>query len=439
MKRVTSAQTAFLCACLLFGLAGCTSEAGGAADIPDAQTVTEDFQKNMHQIDLHSNVPSFVETDAGYYFYFAGLHYVDKADLRATIVCAKPDCDHTNPETCNAKLGASYLLKGGDRIQYITIDFENGKGIKAVQSVKPDGTERRVEQELKFQEVSVDDSSYDYAIYHRGYVYYASDYILYRVAAGGEKDDAEIVWRPEKLPETEMLDGFPIADPNELSYTLWADGDFLYFMVNLPYQDGVYRDTLFQVDLQDLSTKQVWVTPGPEEVGEWETTGVSVSRWYVKDNTIYFYLSGGDFWRGDLSTGRNEKLADTHERTQYASAIFSDDYLCLLNDIPVAFYGDPTVVPGGFLRSYGDTIFVYGLDGQFVREISLKGLYEDPNDTAQMVLVCCSGKDIFFTTTSYTVSENTYGYPGLTGNEGFTNLCHADIDTGEVSVVCRLK
>lgn len=61
-----------------------------------------------------------------------------------------------------------------------------------------------MEQELKFQEFSMDDSSYNYAIYRRGYVYYASDYILYRVVSGGEKDDAEIVWQPEKIDTGEV-------------------------------------------------------------------------------------------------------------------------------------------------------------------------------------------------------------------------------------------
>ena len=112
--------------------------------------------------------------------------------------------------------------------------------------------------------------------------------------------------------------------------------------------------------------------------------------------------------------------------------------MCLLNDYPVAFYGDPTPVLGGMFRSYGDTIFVYTLDGTFVKEISLKTLYDDPYAMAEMHLLCCAGSDIFFLTTGRTPVSGS-GMVSATTKQGDINLCHADIETGEVEVIYTLR
>ncbi len=403
---------------------------GGKADILTDQAGSEDFQKNLHQTDEMS----FVETDMGWYFSYSSLYYIEKETMTVTRVCAKPDCDHTDDNVCNSRIHADYLLTGGERIYYV--GYSNNP--KQVQSVKYDATERETVQELKFRETSAAQSSYDQAIYHRGYIYYVSDDILYRVALGGEKESAEEIWSPENAGSAQSNGGQIDIDPNGIHYTLWADGDSLYFMDNVQIEDGTYKDVLFQCDLTDMSVKQIWATPGKDQVGEWEETGVSVSQWYITNGYIYFYLSGGDMWRTGLSSGKTEKLADTHEQTQYGSAIFSDDYMCLLNDYPIAFYGDPTPVPGGMFRSYGDTIFVYGLDGSLVKEISLKNLYDDPNAMAEMHLLCCAGNDIFFLTTGRTPTGGS-GMVSATTKQGDVNLCHADIETGEVEVIYNLR
>ncbi len=434
MKQAKRLLAALLAALLTLSLAACNNDDGGKVDIPTSQTGSDDFQKNLHQ----SEVLSFLETDTGYYFSYGNLYYIVKEDMRTTIVCAKPDCDHKDDNICNARLHANYLLTGGDRIHYI--EFMNrSTDPKYVQSVKFDATQRQTVQELKYHEMNASPSSDDFAIYHRGYVYYVSDDILYRVVLGGEKDDAEVIWSPEKVDDTEILNGTPIFTGNTLEYTLWADGDFIYFMVNIQNAEGLTRYSLFAVDTANLNVSQVWATPDKGEVGEWETTGVKVSQWYVMSGYIYFYLSGGDMWRTELESGKTEKLADTHEQTKYGSAIFSDDYMCLLNDKPVSFYGSTEVVPGSMFRSDADTIFVYALDGTLTKEISLKGLYDDPSDMAQIDMICCSENNIFFLTTGMTASAGAGPFAGFTGHKGDINLCHANIKTGEVEVIYNLR
>ena len=430
MKRKLLA--ALLAALLALSLAACNKDDPGV-NIPANQTGTDDFQKNLHQTDKRS----FIETDTGFYFVYGPLHYIDKETMKVTIACAKPECDHTDTDTCNAYILADNLLTGGDKIYYVNTTFQSEK---LVQSVKFDSTDRKNVQELKYNETSSSQSSYDHAIYHRGYIYYASDDILYRVALGGKKDSAEEIWKPENAGTTQSHGGLVDFNPNAIHYTIWAEGDILYFMANVQTADGTYKDVLFQCDLTDMSVEQVWVTPGKDEVGEWEETGVSVSRWYVTNGYIYFYLSGGDMWRTELATGKTEKLADTHEKTVYGSAIFSDDYMCLLNDIPVFFYGYREPDPGGMFRYYGDTIFIYGLDGTYIKEISLKNLYDGPVDL-EIDMICCAGNDIFFLTTAMTGTSQSGDSSSsvTTAHKGDVNLCHANIETGEAEIIFTLK
>ena len=411
---------------LTLSLVGCKKD--GDLNIPASQPGSDDFQKNLHQTDEIF----FLETGAGYYFSWGSLFYIEKGTMNTTRVCAKPDCDHTDDAICNSRIRADYLLTGGERIYYVGYDTEP----KEVRSVKPDATDCEIVQELKFQETSVSQSSYDLAIYHRGYIYYVSDDILYRVKLGGEKDSAEEIWKPEDAGTTQSYGDQVQFNPNGIRYTLWADGDLLYFMANVQTTDGTYKDVLFQCDLTDMSVKQVWVTPDKGEVGEWERTGVSVSQWYITNGYIYFYLSGGDMWRTELATGKTEKLADTHEQTQYGSAVFSDDYMCLLNDMPVNDYADREFELGSKRRSNGDTIFVYGIDGTLLKELSLQSLFNELGDISTIDMLMCDGSDVYFQATSMTYSTQN----GMSvGNTEAVILCRANFATGEVSQVCKLK
>ena len=60
---------ALLAALFTLSLTACDKDSGnGKLDIPTNQTGSDDFQKNMHQdVSLLGNLPSFAETDTGYY------------------------------------------------------------------------------------------------------------------------------------------------------------------------------------------------------------------------------------------------------------------------------------------------------------------------------------------------------------------------------------
>ena len=138
----------------------------------------------------------------------------------------------------------------------------------------------------------------------------------------------------------------------------------------------------------------------------------------------------------ELATGKLEKLADTHEQTQYGSAVFFDDYMCLLNDIPVVSYNDPTPKPGSNIRSNGDTIFLYGIDGTLLKEISLKPLFDELGDVSIIDMLMCDATDVYFQTTSMTFSTQS-GWS--VGNPDTVTLCRANFETGEVTQIYKLR
>ena len=55
-----------------------------------------------------------------------------------------------------------------------------------------------------------------------------------------------------------------------------------------------------------------------------------------------------------------------------------------------------------------------------------------------MHMLCCAGNDIFFLTTGRTPTGGS-GIVSATTKQGDVNLCHANIETGEVEVIYTLR
>ena len=447
MRRNKRFLAACLAGCLVLSLSACRDGAGlaegsggpeetasGSESTPASQTGPDDFQKNLHQAVRRTyGLPTFVETGDGYYMGYGSLYYLEKETGKTSILCAKPDCDHTDPNVCNAMINARYLLAqtDGERIYYVgNIDEP-----KEVQCVRTDGTGRETVQTLKYNETSSSPSSDDWSMYHRGYIYYVSDDILYRVQLGVEKDSAEEIWRPENAGSTQSNGGMIELDPNAIRYSLWADGDMLYFMANMQTAKGTKKDVLFQCGLDGSDVHQVWATPDADEVGEWERTGVTVNQWYESGGYLYFYLAGNGIWRTELSTGETQLLADTKEQAAFGSAVFSESAVCVLNDIPKfnEFAEEPH--PGSYTRFDADTVFLYSLDGTFRKEISLQPLLDEMEHASFFDLLFCDGTDLYFIITAYTYDDPNN--PDLATGRSIT-LRRVNYETGTASQVCRL-
>lgn len=423
--------------CLLFSLmmllAGCEAPDIPSPTIPtpniSSSMSSEDFQKNMNQSTAFW-FPYLCEAEDGYYFqYDTFAYYIDKKSKTATILCAKPDCAH-NDNTCNAWIYCRSLSYLNNKLYFSNNDYVLNNGTYTnygmrLYSINADGTNRNVVQSLEFMPGGNRSNYITSPIIHRGNVYFVYSGILYVVPLGDEIDHATAIWGEEI---ESGASGVTIVNPNEIQYKLWADGDYIYFMVNMKQSNGTYKDTLFACSENGKNVEQVWQTPDATAVGEWEQTGVFVSQWYVTDGYIYFYLSGGDMWRTNLETGTHEKLAETSKRTKYGTAVFSSQYMCLLNDTPSNFVDG---ISGMAEHTGGDTIFVYGLDGTFVKEISLKELSRN-NQIEHCQPVFCSGNDIYFMVDAGTWTGQVNGVASRNIN---LILCCADIETGEITQV----
>lgn len=431
MKRLLTAAVAVM---LTLSLAACGDNS--SAKLPpistgDTGALGTDFQKNMSQT-TSDDIYCLCEGGDGYYFQKSSfVYFIDKQTKATTILCAKPDCLHSD-NTCNAWINGQSLSYANNKLYYENGDsvLENGSYIDygwRLYSMDADGTNRSVSQALEYTPGG-DGSPYKTTpIIHRGNVYFTYKGVVYSVPLGEDIDNAVAIWGEETGDSNGAV---VVVDPNSLQYTLWADGDYLYFMVNLKQSNGTYKDTLFAYHTVEREVTQVWQTPDASDVGEWETTGVSVSQWYVTDGFIYFYLSGGDMWRTSLETGKHEKLAETSRKTRYGTAVFSDQYMCLINTAP----GNAIdLFSGNAAHTGGDTIFVYGLDGVLVKEISLQDLYEAISDIGLCQGVFISENEVYFMVNATTWNDFVNGIAAPNTN---LILCCANIQTGDITQVC---
>lgn len=397
-----------LAALLIITMAACNR-----LEIPSDQTAGGGFQKNMRQ-SKYTYILDMCETDAGAYLNYNGfLYFLDKESKRATVLCGKPDCEHKNSD-CGAWINTRGMWYGGDKLYCVS--YAKGNGGKFVTSLNPDGTDRRTVQELQYEANGVQ-SSVTGAIYYRGDVYYVWNDVLYHVPLGGDREDAEALWGEENGGTS---GGTILLTGDELRFTLWADGDNVYFMVNLKGDDGTRRDTLFACHITDGTVSQVWRTPDKAEVGDWDTAGVSVSSWYVLDGYIYFYLSGNGLWRSGLPGGEPELLADTGKIARYGTALFSDTYMCLLNDLPN--------------QQGGDTIFVYDLNGALQKELPLKPLADEAEGITGFAPLFISDSELYFVAHAGARGDIVNGVQYEDKND---ILCCIDLKTGEITRICN--
>lgn len=427
MKKMLTAVLAVL---MTISLSACGGNTGNTKlPAPQSGGSGSDFQKNMAGSNS-SEIENLCETEKGYYLqYDAFIYYVDKESKTATILCNKPECSHSD-DHCNAWTNGYSLSAFNEKLYFNNMDYveENGKYKnygEVLYSMEFDGTKHDMTQALEFTVNGNSMQNIVKPIIHRGIVYFAYNGILYGVPLGEDIKNAVKIFGDETK---EITGGITVVNPNALQYKLWADGDTVYFMLNLQQPDKTYKDTLFSYQPESGEVRECWKTPDKNEVGAWEKSGVSPSAWYIKDGYLYFYLSGNDLWRADLATGKNERLAKTSEKTKYGSAVFSDQFMCLLNDTP----GNQFDLIGNS-QSYtgGDTLYIYDLDGAFIKEVSLKDLYKN-SKIEHCSLLFCSGNDIYFL-----VDATTWNDPidGIASPNTDLILCCADIESGELKQV----
>ena len=430
MKRFL---TVVLAVILTLSLAACGNT--NSAKLPnisgeDNSVLGTDFQKNMNQ-STSFRIGSSCETKDGYYFqYDCMVYYVDKATGESTVLCGKPDCDHTHSEgnyDCNAFVNTDFLTYYNGKLYYNNSSYvlENGRYVNKGErlfSMNLDGTEHDVMQNLDFVPGGDTNMFVNKPMVHRGNVYFCYSGILYKAVLGDDIENATKIFGEEV-----MSDGSMIVDTNAVYYELWADGDMVYFMAkNTKQSDGTYKDTLFSYDPQTNKTEKIWQVPDKADVGEWDTTGVSVTQWYISDGYIYFFLRGNDIWYTELSTGETNKLIDLDMEAGIAA--FSNEYIAVINkeyDGFMSFTGESSVTGG-------DTLFVYDYTGKLVKEISLKDFY-DSNENVAACDILWIGNDKVYIHVDATTQGNTNANTGIstpTINRHY--ICSVDIESGSI-------
>lgn len=408
-KRILTAALAVI---LTLSLAAC-GDNNDSAKLPsvstgDTSVLGTDFQKDMHQSSSEW-FSQICETSEGYYFqHDLIVYYIDKETGESTALCGKPDCDHTYSESdrsCNAYTNARFLTYYDGKLYYSNTDRvqENGSYVdygERVFSMNLDGTEHNVIQSLNLTNSGNTSMFVTAPMIHRGNIYFCYSGVLYTVALGDDIGNAVKIYGDEIV-----ADGSNFINTSEMYYELWADGDMMYFMAkNVKQSNGTYKDTLFSYDLQANKTAKVWEVPDKSEVGSWDTTGVSVSRWYISNGYLYFFLCGNDIWYTELSTGKTNKLVDLDLNAGIAT--FSNEYIAVIDkefDGYMSFDGSSSL-------SGGDTLFVYDYTGELVNEISLKNFYDDNENVTDCDLLWIANGKVYIHVDATTVGR----YDGIT-------------------------
>lgn len=425
LKRLLTAALAVV---LTLSLAACGDN--NSANLPKPNTLGDntilgsDFQKDMNQSKAF-HIYNTCENEDGYFFLYAdgNAYYLDKASGTSTILCGKPECSHTD-DTCNAWAYGNFLTYYNGKLYWSSNDYveENGgivnKG-ERLHCMDLDGTNRTVVQNLDFVPGGDTSNYLTEPIIHRGIVYFSYSGCVYAVALGDDIDNAICLYG-EKIIDN----GSNIMNPNEMYYELWADGDMVYFMAkNVKQSNGTYKDTLYSYDPQNEKLTKVWQVPDKSEVGTWSSTGVSVSSWYVSGGYIYYYLMGNDLWYADLSTGENIKLADVD--LSAGEAIFSSEYIVVMSkDI----WGQDMITGNAAVKG-GDALYVYNYNGELIKELSLKQIYDDSVNVSDVYLLWIDDSQVFMLADA-TVNPTD---PSITHTTLVYRMYKADIESGTVT------
>lgn len=431
MKRFL---TAALAISLTLSLVACGNN-NDSSKLPSASTgdtsvLGADFQKDMHQSSSEW-FGQICETSEGYYFqHDLMVYYIDKETGESTALCGKPDCDHTyseNDRSCNAYTNARFLTYYDGKLYYSNTDRvrENGSYVdygERLFSMNLDGTEHNAIQSMNLTENGNTSMFVTEPMIHRGNIYFCYSGALYTVALGDDIGNAVKI-HGDKI----VADGSHFINTNEMYYELWADGDMVYFMAkNVKQSNGTYKDTLFRYDPQTNKTEKIWEVPNKSEVGTWDTTGVSVSQWYVSNGYIYFFLRGNDIWYTELSTGKTNKLIDLD--LDAGIAAFSSEFIAVINKEYsgfMSFTGESSVTGG-------DTLFIYNYAGKLVKEISLKDFYDDNENVTDCDLLWIGNGKVYIHVDATTVGGVNTNTGASTATVNRHSIITVDIESGAI-------
>lgn len=318
----------------------------------------------------NSNVVAF--TEDGFYWLYNFMMYTDFSTLDTTYVCAKPECDHTDHLYCDAgnRIPDFQIVDG--KLYTVDFDWQIDQGRYLTESNLALGERRKV---MEFSHDYMGSFCSEAFEIYRNYVIYLGDFGSVCINRLGAPLEDEIILF--EVTEEEAKEEFPIIYEVKggvpYSWRFWTDDNYFYFMGNYALLgaertfNSKYANQLYRYDLLTKTCEQVWDLPSSKDVGEWKLEGISTNGWYIKDDYIYYFLTGNGLWRTNLNTGVHENLFQTDVN---GTAFFDGEYLYINNS------DDLSMLFNGF-QDEERVIQVFRMDGTKINTISLKSLYEE--------------------------------------------------------------
>ena len=270
----------------------------------------------------YSDVLPVTASPKGYYYVGENgiLLYIDKATMKATPLCNKPNCNHSDSVECNAYcIDTNMLNYFGDEslsvvIQYYmgniyTIGFEYSSDKDAtlpyLKKISLDGS--------KSEKITdtIDGFIFEWMI-HRGYFYYTLDTGLYRVSLESPKNESEIVFEVKKVAE----------DSNNVNMLVAYD-QYIYF-VGCEYDEknNISYSSSYIYDLEISEYKKIEYEDEKVTLTTFGRNKMIFQKGDLNNNEVIFYES-------DFDLSNPEKLT-----TQvFGYALFTDDNYIYTSDI----------------------------------------------------------------------------------------------------------
>lgn len=267
-----------------------------------AQTALVDYSKDMQIMYYTGGVAvPMTKSDKGYYYVGEDriIIFVDGKTQKATPLCSKPDCMHTNPETCDAYVNISEdisinTLFGslGTVIQYYDGSLymlcgEYDKSMIKYQTylmkMNEDGTNRQKVTDY-FNNTFVD------WFIHQGYFYYTTDSSILRIPLSS----------PKSAPETVYKAKYFVKDNQNTYDSLRAYKNYLYFEVDELDEEGNGGGIQsFCINLDTMKSS-------PLKIGE----NNAYFSAFAGNSMILFYFNGNEkvYIKTDLEGNNGEKI-----------------------------------------------------------------------------------------------------------------------------------
>ena len=275
--------------CLSFS--ACTPGVGGGTDRtaapegsmgPETMEACEGWNFDNR---LGNGIDSVIETaDAYYYNGPRGrfIYYYDKASGISGVLCGKPECVHDAiPENhdCN---GYAYIIGKvaywGGRLRFLTLALGTDEGC-AIMSMKPDGTDRRVDT---YTSAMIGDVYYTplYMDFHRG-MYYCCDTV--EIVDDGVPTYETCIFTID--PETGEIKKLYSTDSAYQDPSLFYYGKYVYFYLGrIEESKNGDRVTLIELRRYDTETKEIEdVFISPED----GSLGSRMNIWVESEDLIY--------------------------------------------------------------------------------------------------------------------------------------------------------